>query len=569
MRTSPPLTALLATLALLPGLSSQVDFNVTKLALLDDHGSYSNVWGYVAPDGREYALLGGRKGTVIINATDPVNAYEVAFFPSMECLWRELKAYGRYVYVVNDCSGGVEVIDMLDPEQPVLVNSFGMGQIGHAHTVQIDLQTGKLYACGTNMGLAIFDLAIDPVNPPLVTAWHGEGVQSGPGLSGYSHDLYVKDGLAHVGMIQDGYYAILDVSNLPAISVVSATLTPVEFTHSTWTTADGNVAVTADEKVQNRNLMLWDISNKSAPTQLASLSQGTGTLPHNPYILGNICHVSYYERGYLAFDISDPLLPVKIGEFDTGINQAGKLVSGAWGVYPFQPSGFIYISDVQQGLYVLKLNTAVAPDPSGRPTVSEIWPEQFGSGSALPPTVLLSGATLSDATAVHFGGVTLGAGQFTVLDDQVIAISPPPSVSGSGLIEVAVENAFGTSAVLHVPLIVPGTPLLQSGPQHVAVGDAITHTLSSQPGDTQFLALSLTPLPSVASKVAFAIGGAFSDLVLFGPLPAGPGGTTALPALPIPAVGAGLTIYWQFAALGAVPSFPAPVSNATIHTIAP
>ncbi|HTE06633.1 MAG TPA: hypothetical protein VK824_10585, partial [Planctomycetota bacterium] len=202
------------------------DFNVTRLASIDEHNAYSNIWGYVAPDGREYALLGSRLGTVIYNATDPLHVEEVGFFPSTQCLWRELKAYGHYVYVVNDCSGGVEVIDMADPQQPVLVNTFGVSLLKHAHTVSVDLATGKLYACGTDAGLAIYDLAVNPVNPPLVTTWQGQGVPSAGGLTGYSHDLSIRDGLVHLGMIQDGYYAILDVSHLPQISVVSVTESP-------------------------------------------------------------------------------------------------------------------------------------------------------------------------------------------------------------------------------------------------------------------------------------------------------------------------------------------------------
>jgi hypothetical protein len=374
----------------------------------------------------------------------------------------------------------------------------------------------------------------------------------------------------HLGMIQAGLYAILDVSNLPAISVLSATESPEAFTHSTWTTDDGNLAVIADERLGSRNLSLWDVSDLEAPVLVSSLAQGQGTMPHNPYIRGSIVHTSYYELGYIAFDITDPASPLKIGQYDTGpAPPLPKLVSGAWGVYPFQPSGFLYVSDVQRGLFILKLNTAVPPDPSGRPTVSEIWPQAFGNGTALPATVLLSGAGFADATSVTVGEVTLGPGQFTVLDDQVIALSPPPAVTGSGLVAVTVGNAFGPSAELMVPFVVPGTPRLQSGPQQVVVGGEIAHTLTSQPGDLQLLSLSLSPTPSVAGKVAFAIGAGFSDLLLLPPLPAGPGGTTSLPPFAIPAAGAGLTVYWQFATLDAAHTVPAPVSNATIHSIAP
>jgi choice-of-anchor B domain-containing protein len=564
------LALLLATSSLAPSSAAQADFNVTRLAAFDEHGSYNDIWGYVAPDGREYALLGCREGTAIYNATDPLQPHEVGYFPGVYCLWRDIKTWQTWVYVVNDCSGGVDVIDMQDPEHPVLVNSFGVSLLGHSHNIQVDLQTGRLYACGTDAGMAIYDLAADPVNPPLLKTWQGQGVPAGPGVNGYVHDVYVLDGLVHAGMIQDGLYAILDVSQLPTIQVVSAVLSPNEFTHSTWTTDDGNVVVMADETVGNRNLSLWDIADKTNPVLIASLAQGGQTLPHNPYIRGNVVHASYYELGYIAWDITDPTNPVKIGQFDTSEPPPfPKLFSGAWGCYPLQPSGFIYTSDIGEGLSVLKLNKAVPADPSGRPTLAETWPAEIGTGSALPATVLLTGATFADATVVQFGDVTLVPGQFTVLDDQVIALAPPPAVTGSGLIHVSVGNAAGLSTSLAVPLIVPGTPLLQSGPQQVAVGDSIAHTLKSQPGDLQFLALSLSPQPSPSAKVSFAIGAGFSDLILFNPLPAGPGGTTTLPPVEIPSAGAGLTIYWQFAALDVAHTVPAAVSNATVQSIKP
>lgn len=31
-------------------LTAQTDFNVTRLSRLDEHGTYNDVWGYVAPD---------------------------------------------------------------------------------------------------------------------------------------------------------------------------------------------------------------------------------------------------------------------------------------------------------------------------------------------------------------------------------------------------------------------------------------------------------------------------------------------------------------------------------------
>jgi choice-of-anchor B domain-containing protein len=557
----------IAVAALLLAVASQsaaTDFNVTLLKRLDQHPAYSDIWGYSSPDGRQFAVLGARDGTSFIETTDPVNAHEVAFVPGVHCLWREAKSWDHYVYVVNDCSSGVSVFDMVDPDHPVQVNEFDLGYLKHVHNVQIDMQTGKLYCCGSQPGLVIYDLAVNPVDPPLVATWKGQGLS---GVQGYVHDISIRDGIAHAGLIYDGLYVIFDVSQLPAITVLSSTPSGADFTHSTWTRGDGHVCVVADEAAGPRNLELWDTSNLAAPKELANLSQGPGTLPHNPYVVGTTVHASYYERGYIAWDISDPSQPVKIGEYDTAPNAENTpFIDGAWGCYPFAPTGFVYISDIVRGFYLLKLNSPCAADPSGRPSLCEVWPGQVSGTGTGSPNVLLTGAGMLSVSAVHVGDVTLAAGGFTALDDQVLSF-PMPAVAQTGMVPVTVENAQGLSGPVYLPIGVPGGPQLASGAQHVPQGGSITHTLTSSAGDLQFLALSLLPTPSNAAKVHFAIGGSFSNLQLFAPLVAGPDGTSALPPIPVPPSASGLTIFWQFAAVKSPPAWPAPVSNVTITVL--
>lgn len=564
MRSSAACRVLSIALLCMGTLTAQSDFNVTRLSRLDQHNTYNDVWGYVAPDGREYALLGGLSGTIIINATDPSSPYEVGYFPGVNCLWRDLKSWDHYVYVVNDCASGVQVIDMDNPENPVLVNEFGLSFLGHVHNVQIDMDTGVLYAAGTDVGMAIYNLAADPVNPPLLTTWNGQGV---PG-SGYVHDLFVQDGLAHVGLINAGRYAILDVSNLPSVTVKGYTTTGEAFTHSTWVSEDNTIAVTADETVGTRNLQLWDISDTSNPLAISKLAQGGITVPHNPFIRDNIAFVSYYKRGFLAFDISDPVNPVKIGEYKTTPSGGPQtLFSGAWGCYPMQPSGFIYISDMQAGLFTLRLNEPCAVGAGGAPGLCDVWPERVDMATNASPTIILGGGGFLAATQVHVGSTVLGPSAFTILDDQTIRF-PMPAVAEQSLVDIRVLNGAGSSSAVYVSVLSVGAPVLAAGPQDVSVGGSIALSLDSAPGDSQFLALSTTPLPSILlGKLAYSIGSGFSDLIMFAPFSAGPGGTTSLPPVVVPASGTGLTFFLQFAAVDAGFSLPADMSNVVILRI--
>ncbi|MDP7529650.1 MAG: hypothetical protein QGH61_09990, partial [Candidatus Marinimicrobia bacterium] len=68
-------------ISLLPAQNSP---NVPLLAHVNDYPSvgYNDCWGYTAPDGREYAFLGVRNGTSILDITDTDNVYEVTFISS-------------------------------------------------------------------------------------------------------------------------------------------------------------------------------------------------------------------------------------------------------------------------------------------------------------------------------------------------------------------------------------------------------------------------------------------------------------------------------------------------------
>jgi hypothetical protein len=62
--------------------------------------------------------------------------------------------------------------------------------------------------------------------------------------------------------------------------------------------------------------------------------------------------MSYYKDGFVCLDVSDPTNPVYVGRYDTYPSTSGTY-EGAWGCYPFFPSGNVIISDISTGLYVL------------------------------------------------------------------------------------------------------------------------------------------------------------------------------------------------------------------------
>ena len=98
-------------------LNAQQSFNMTLLGKLDYDSGLNDVWGYVDSIGNEYAIVGVVNGTSIVDVTDPSNLVEKAFIPGPTSVWRDMKTFGHYAYVVHDSfsngeSQGLLIIDL-------------------------------------------------------------------------------------------------------------------------------------------------------------------------------------------------------------------------------------------------------------------------------------------------------------------------------------------------------------------------------------------------------------------------------------------------------------------------
>lgn len=131
---------------------------------------FASCWGYVAPDGQEYALIGCYSGTSIVDL-DASPIHEVAYVPGSNSEWKELKVWGHYAYAVSENpSMGLQIIDLQYlPDSAHLVRSvftIGPRNVGNSHTVTV--ADGYLYLNGgSSNGTTIYSLA-DPANPTYV-----------------------------------------------------------------------------------------------------------------------------------------------------------------------------------------------------------------------------------------------------------------------------------------------------------------------------------------------------------------------------------------------------------------
>lgn len=338
--------------------------------------TYNAVWGY-AHDGREYGIIGSTMGTHIIEVTQPAEPLEVAFIPGAvqdgSVVHREYKTYRDRLYAVTDEGPGtLQIIDLryLPDSAPVIYDS---GALFHrAHTLWIDTANARLYTHYGNSDFAIWSLA-DPDLPTLllkpevsVPWWNSVG-----GV----HDAFTVNHICYTNDV-DAMHIIdfTDVSNPLLLGTLDVYPQP-GYNHSGWLHENGWLYVMADE-THGTDLKLFDVSD---PTDIQFIDTigvevDVHSIPHNPVFNGDLLHVSYYYDGYWLWNCADPFNSQLLGFYDTSLEPHGMSYKGAWGVYPFLPSGLVLISDMQRGLFVLDISLALKVGSPAREGNARVWP---------------------------------------------------------------------------------------------------------------------------------------------------------------------------------------------------
>lgn len=338
---------LLFILVLLPGGSAlaQGSSNMTLVGSQDIHSGYNDIWGYTDEFGTEYALLGVVDGTSIVNISNPAAPVETGFIPASLSIWRDMKTFGDFAYLVTEGGGGMQIINLTDPENPILVATYN--GFDSAHNIYIEEATARAYACGMNNangGVHVMDLTV-PIAPIFVGAWSGS----------YVHDLYVENNIAYLAEIDNASLSVVDFNN-PAspFRIAGPQSYPTAFTHNTWLTQGGDYVLTTDENLGGR-IRVWDIQNLPTLTQVAEWqTPETNSIVHNVLVDGDFAYASYYSEGTRVLDVSDPTIPVEIAWYDNFSGPSGDF-DGVWGVYPYLPSGRVLSSDQEQGLLIFEV----------------------------------------------------------------------------------------------------------------------------------------------------------------------------------------------------------------------
>ena len=362
-----------------PGAMAQATLrNLTLQSHLNEYPSplsggtdYSACCSYVHSDGREYAVIGvgdgnlgsTSEGTAIYNVTNPAGSYRVGFIPGPQSLWREMKQYRDWIYVVTEGTGvgeGVQIIRMTDPEHPVLAATY-TGSFHRSHTVSVDATRALLICNGTRVwgggssyyfaGLRVLSLA-NPEAPVEIGHWPAT-MPSGPQADTfYVHDSVPVGNRLYASSVYYGIQRILDFTD-PTHPVQTAAWTyPGGFSHNSWPDASGNWLYVTDEK-NGEPLKIFDITNPSAPVLFNTWTSNPTAIVHNAHVKGLDLYLANYTEGIRVLDATDPGHPAEFAYADTWPGASGDY-NGVWEVSNF-PSGTVIASDRSTGLWVFRV----------------------------------------------------------------------------------------------------------------------------------------------------------------------------------------------------------------------
>ncbi|KAL1496392.1 hypothetical protein AB1Y20_016347 [Prymnesium parvum] len=359
-------------------------------------GQYaSDVWGFTDPStNAEYALITYRTGMAVVDVSVPTAPALLGRVASPSSVWKDVKTYGHFAYLVTEAAGSdIVVVDLSNRQVRVVGNVVASAGTAYTHNVAIDETSGYLYRLGGgDHAMRVYSLA-QPEAPQFV---------------GEIGDAYIHD--AEVLTFTSGAYAgrqvafackaesphglqLWDVTDKQAATLLSFASWPgASYSHNVWVDLPTMRAFVADELDhrlgRTSTVYVFDVSDLTQPVYTGSFTNGNSAITHNFIIRGDYLYHANYESGLRIFDIRHQPIG-EVAFFDTFPAADRATFDGAWGVYVLPRSGTILVSDQQRGLFVLAFDEtplpASPPPAPPRPPFSPFPPAPPPTSPIPPP----------------------------------------------------------------------------------------------------------------------------------------------------------------------------------------
>ena len=286
-----------------------------------------------------------KNGIVVLSFEDPAHPKPIAdFTETVSGGVHSTFVYRGYVYLTDDATGSMRVIDIRDPYHPKQVARWETPRSSAGRMLHdIDVQDGLAYLSYWNDGLVVLDVGNgvkggSPENPQLVTQFKYDLNQiyreveavGGPGFIRGTHTAWRAGRYVFVGD-----------------EVFSARPRPTE-----------GGGVLGLGRAYGR-LHVIDVSDLSKPRAVAYYEPKEGGA-HNVWVAGDTLYMGDYQGGLRVLDISGELR----GDLLAQGREIAHVVTGDKnGVVPNAPNawgaiyrdGHIYVPDINSGLWIVKV----------------------------------------------------------------------------------------------------------------------------------------------------------------------------------------------------------------------
>lgn len=307
----------------------------------------SDCWGYTAPGGEEYALMGTYRGIGVVRVSNMTVIDEIPGPQLGDGYYhRDIKTLGHYAYAVGEMHGVNQGIIILDlqylPDSVRFVRAYTDSLQRFSHNISIDLGTEHLYVeAQGDSGIHIYSLA-DPENPARVGFI--------PTID--THDMYARNDTVWVAEGYQYAYSIWDATQKSSPVMVTRITDPgFGYCHNIWPSEDGRFFFTTEE-TDFKTVKCWEYVN---PQNIIKRGEYLGDceLAHNAHVQDGLVWISHYESGIAVVDFSDPDNPVELAKYDTYPQGENPDFFGNWGVYPHTANGMVYASNFEGTLFIL------------------------------------------------------------------------------------------------------------------------------------------------------------------------------------------------------------------------
>jgi hypothetical protein len=363
----------------------------TLLDLFSGFGSSQNKFLHditISADGTRAYLSNWDAGLVLLDISDPADPQlvSIALDPVNGSLDGEVNSHAAWpsedgsVVVETEEDFDFQILTAMVDSGPLAGSSFDLNELSDNDTAIADVAplTGEAVFVGQGCNTDVHNIGDPSIDPPGV------------------FDPYLADATGKIAVVRRGncsfFSKVMTAGDNGAIAVIIADNTPG------GTAAPGNLtannatagipalsmSTVAGDAFENNSgnvitvglapdpwggVRIWDYSDPNTPVLASTFdtvnsvnesgapdSRGTYSV-HNVIVEGNKAYISWYSDGVLILDISDPYNPVETARFHREgpeFEAENGGIQDFWGIYKITNSPWIYASDRNGGLYVLK-----------------------------------------------------------------------------------------------------------------------------------------------------------------------------------------------------------------------